>query len=1122
MRTAVACLFTILVLTGPGGADEASWIRYPALSPDGNWITFSYGGDLWLAPVGSENTTRASLLTTHEGYERSPVWSSDSKHIAFCADWYGQFDVFVTSVERAPARRLTFHSSDDTPTSFTPDGRSILFSSARVDGVQARIGTTFLPELYRISVEGGMPELVLTTTAEYAQYNPDGNLLVYQDRKGYEDEWRKHHVSSVTRDLWVWDPGTGEHTKITDFRGEDRNPVWLADGETIVFLSEKGGTFNVWQTSIEDPKKSKVLTAHAIHPCRFLSAANDGTLAYTYNGGLWLRRPDRDSVPFSVHAQLDDRVNNVKREILAKGATEIAVSPNEEEVAFVLRGDLFAASLDHGTTKRLTATPEQERSLSWAKDGRTLYFAGERDESWNLYQVSLVREDEELFCRSTLLDEEPVLVSEHETFQPVASPDGKWLAYVHDRDAIYVRNLESKTSKALVPADLNYSYADGDIDFSWSPDSAWLAFNYLPNHRWGSEVGVASIATAEIVNVTLTGYDEGSSRWSPTGDALLFRSGRYGRQEHSGRGSDEDVFAVYLTQEAYDRAILSKEDFEALKKREEKEKKKKKKKDKEKSKEESASDEDSGATEKAQVAKADAEDRDEDGAEKEDEEKVKPVVVETDGLEKRIRRLTLHSARTGDFALTPDGEHLIYLARVDRRWDLWVTHLRERSTKRLVELGDRGAGSFRMAKDGKSLVLRRQDGRLAKVSISKGPKGSPSSGKSKPIAFRAEMTIDGAAERAHLFEHVWRQVREKFYRDDLHGVDWVSMKENYAAFLPHLKNKRDFSELLSEMLGELNASHTGSRHRTRREDADQTASLGLLFDGATENGLKVAEVLQDGPCDRAESKIVPGTILAKVDGVELGGGRNLWELLNRRADQPVLLTLQRAGEEDSWEEVIKPISRGKEGNLLYERWVRRSRELVKELSNDTIGYVHVRGMDDASYRHVYDEALGRFSDHKALIVDTRFNGGGWLHDQLITFLGGETYCQLKPRGKKAGQLGGEPITRWSQPVLVVQNEGNYSDAHFFPYSFRTLELGKLLGAPVAGTATAVWWERLMDGETVFGIPQVGVLDRNGDYLENQELFPDILVYNDPKSVAEGRDVQLERAVQVMFQEIDAK
>ena len=224
----------------------------------------------------------------------------------------------------------------------------------------------------------------------------------------------------------------------------------------------------------------------------------------------------------------------------------------------------------------------------------------------------------------------------------------------------------------------------------------------------------------------------------------------------------------------------------------------------------------------------------------------------------------------------------------------------------------------------------------------------------------------------------------------------------------------------------------------------------------------------------------------------------------------------------TFDEVIKPMSSGAERELMYRRWIENCEELVSELSDGRVGYVHVRGMNDSSYREVYEQVLGRCSDKEALIVDTRWNGGGWLHDQLVTFLGGDPYCTFVPRDKKPGRFGGEPVSRWARPVCVVQNEGNYSDAHFFPYSFRTLGLGKLIGAPVAGTTTAVWWERCFDGQTVFGIPQLGVLDTNGDYLENQELFPDIEVYNDPESVEAGRDRQIEVAVRTMLEELDGK
>lgn len=1112
----MSLVVALLVALAPTqNQEEARWLRDVAISPDGQHVAFTYAGDLWVAPVAlhAGAPVEAELLTTHVGYESNPVWGPDSKTIAFAADWFGQLDVFLTTLERGPATRLTFHSAGDIPTSFSADGSEVWFTSRRQDSVEAMLGSAVLSELYAIEVDGGAPRRLLTTPAEKAQPNADGSVVLYQDLKSFEDEWRKHHVSSMTRDVWTWSPATGEHEQITKFRGEDRDPVWLPAAGQMAFLSERGGTFNVWTAPLDKPEQARALTAHQGHPVRFLSAADDGTLAYTFNGEIYVVPPGAKSHHVPITARLDQRENALTRETFRDGVDEMAVSPDEDEVAFVVRGEVFVASIEHGTTKRVTETPEQERSVTWAKDGRTLYYASERDNSWNLYSTTIVRDEEEDFSSSTLLNEEPLLVDEHESFQPLASPDGKHLAFLVDRESIHVLDLETKEHREVVSDEWNYSYSDGDMSYAWSPDSQWLTFYYSPYQRLSGDVGAVNLADGEITNVSASGYDEGVARFSPDGKAVVYTSGRFGQQEHSGRGGQSDVMAVYLTQAAYDETQLSWEELERVKERKAKEEKEKKEaEEKEKKASGDAADKDD-ASEPEDEAKKDEDD--------EEDEAVDPIEFDKRRLDERRRRMTVQSAPIGSVVMTPNGEAVIYMAEVDGKWDVWTSHLRDRKTQRLLPLGDpNGGADLYLSKDGKTLVVRSAGGKLMKAKVSTGEHDLPESAKPEPVAFAAVMTIDGPAERAHMFEHVWRQMGEKFYREDLHGVDWVALKADYASFLPHINNGYDFAELLSEMLGELNASHTGGRYRPKVADADDTATLGLIYGELDDQGLVIDEVVAGGPADRADSKLAAGVRITAIDGQPLSPDENPWRLLDRKSKQPVLISCALADGE-TFDEVIKPIPSGAERELMYQRWIDRCEELVDELSEGRVGYVHVRGMNDSSYREVYEQVLGRCSDREALIVDTRWNGGGWLHDQLVTFLGGDEYCQLVPRDKEPGRFGGEPLTRWSRPVCVVQNEGNYSDAHFFPYSFKTLGLGALVGTPVAGTTTAVWWERLFDGATVFGIPQLGVIDLDGNYLENQELFPDIEVYNDPESVVAGRDRQLEEAVRHMLGEIEA-
>jgi len=386
-------------------------------------------------------------------------------------------------------------------------------------------------------------------------------------------------------------------------------------------------------------------------------------------------------------------------------------------------------------------------------------------------------------------------------------------------------------------------------------------------------------------------------------------------------------------------------------------------------------------------------------------------------------------------------------------------------------------------------------------------------GKKKMIGMKGEMVLNEAAEREYLFEHIWRQVEKKFYKVDLHEVKWDFYKTEYARILPSINNNYDFAEMLSEMLGELNASHTGARFRNQMENGDRTAALGVFYDLSHKgNGLKIKEIMHKSPLGKSSSKITAGTIIEQIDGQEIAANTNPYRLLNRKSNKNMLLALFDPATGKRWEETIKPISLGKEGQLRYERWVRNCREIVEKESGGKIGYVHVRSMNDQSYRTVYEEVLGKNHSKKALIVDTRFNGGGWLHDDLATFLMGKKYMTFMPRGQN---LGSEPQFKWSKPSIVVMGEGNYSDAHMFPYTYRALGVGKLVGMPVPGTGTAVWWERLQNG-MVFGIPQVGMVGEDGKYLENQQLEPDIKVKNDPGKVSKGQDQQLKAAVKELL------
>lgn len=1078
MKRTILTLSLLAAMAGSALAqDSPLWLRRNDISPDGNEIVFNYKGNLYIVGTDGGN---ARQLTTNPAYDTDPMWTPDGKHIVFASYREKGKDIYMVSSEGGSPKRLTSHPGNETPVEVLQDGTILFTANIQQDAQYGDFPGN--AQLYRISPEGGRPELVTSLPVSgISVTEADRTHIIYEDYKGYEDPFRKHHTSSVTRDIWQHVPAKkaegfsitpdGTFRKITGFNGEDRNPVFKPGTTTFYYLSEQDGTFNVYRSSLEENAVPVQMTHFNGNPVRYLSVSDNGTLSFSYNGELYTMKDGGTPEKIDIRIITDNIERPVQERSISSGSSAIAVSPDGKEVALVLRGDIFVTSVDHNTTKRITNTPEQERDVWFSKDGRTLYYSAERNGHWGIWETSLTDKDDKCFTYTIKMEEKQVTKPGETCFDPKVSPDGKKLAFLKDRTAVVVMDIKSGKEKTVLDRNVNYSYVDGDQSFEWSPDSRYILVNYQGDGGWNNEdVAVIDTDSGEITNLTRSGYSDGSFRWALKGKAMTWTSDKGGYRSHGSWGAERDIYLMFFDGKRYMEFMHDKEDraiAEMLKS--EKDKKKEEKKEKKDSTE---------AEKKAEKLILDLEDRD-----------------------NRTVKLTRFSGRIGDHYLTQDGKKLYYMVRLEKGMDLCMLNLEDNSIK-VISKGV--SGRLYPTPDDKYMYLLTGGG-ISKISTANGNKES--------ISFNGEFEYKPAEEREYIFRHIWKQVNEKFYVSDIHGIDWQGYHDNYIRFLPHIENNHDFQEMLSEMLGELNGSHTGARYFYR--SGLNMANLGVIFDESYDgDGLRIKEILKGGAIYIQAPQIEAGDIIEAINGTKIVAGEDWYGLLKQKGGKKIVITVK--GQNRKRDEIyIKPAFT--DYRQMYDRWVEQRAEMVKKLSGGRVGYVHVEGMDSDSFRKVYSDLLGKYRTCDAVIVDTRHNGGGWLHDDLATLLSGKAYIDFKPRGQ---YIGTEPYSKWTKPSCVLMGEDNYSDACGFPYVYKTLGIGKLIGAPVPGTMTAVWWEYQIDPTLVFGIPQVGAIGlKEGKYLENMQIEPDIEVYNDPASILRGEDKQLEAAVAEMMKTI---
>ncbi len=1052
------------VLAAPTTAQvDRPFVRYPAISPDGRTVAFSYQGDIWTVPVDGG---RAVRLTLHEAYEARPRFSPDGARIAFTSDRWGNDDLYVMDADGSAPTRLTFHSSGDVLGGWTADGR-LLFETDRT-WVQVERES----EIYRVSADGGTPDRLLDAVGYTPRLSPDGRFLAFTFGSNGADRIR--YRGPADKDVWLYDTERQTYAELTgDFDGNDIEPVW-GGARTLFFVSERDGTYNLYRTTVaEDGTGSppEQLTRYTEDGVRFFDVSADGgTVVMEVATDIHVLRGTGEPERLDILVPADDRFDDLERRTYTDDADEYAVSPNGERIAFVVRGEVFVTENDPDESRavRLTSSPYRDRDVVWADD-ETLIFASDRAGQYDLYRIESADPERPDLFRSLKRRIVRLTETEAEEHDVVMVPDGAHLAFVRDRGTLVVAELrdgELRDERVLLDG---WATPEG---VAWSPDSRWLAYG-LDDLDFNTEVYIhAADGSVDPVNVTMHPKGDGAPVWSKDGSKLGFISQR--------NNGDADVWFAWLRQEDWEK---TRQDWEQMEEPEE---------------------EETG-----------------------EEDQVAPIEIDLEDIHERLEQVTSLPGNETDLAVSHDGETFYFVAfrggrqSYDADQDLYSVKWDGTDMKALTTGGTRPSG-VTMGPEGKHLYMVRPGGRLARLA-------PESNGRLESLPYSARMTIDHPAERAQVFDEAWRILGLGFYDPGFHGRDWNALRDKYRPWALRASTKRDFRDVFDIMLGELNASHLGLYGSDRAEtQTERTGLLGIEID-PVDDGVVVRRVVPGSPADREASKLAPGDVVTAMDGTPVTPDANFYALLADRSGEKTILTVRSGGDER--EVVIRPTDSLR--RQLYDEWVQDRQRLTEDYSDGRLGYIHIQGMNWPSFERFERELVASGQGKDGIIVDVRYNGGGWTTDYLMAVLTVRQHAYTVPRGA-AEDLDEEhtefrdhypfgerlPLAAWTRPVAALCNQNSFSNAEIFSHAFKHLGLGPLVGTPTFGAVISTGGAGLMDGSFVrlpFRGWYVKATDRN---MENGPAVPDVIVPARPDDRADGEDEQLRAAVNVLLEQVD--
>jgi tricorn protease len=1075
---------------------EAGAIPGYLSSPDlhGSRVVFSAEGDLWLSHVDGSDVRR---LTSHPGSERGARFSPDGNWIAFTGSYDGNSDLFVIAVSGGEPKRLTWHPWSDNCVNWTPDGERIIFSN-RSESVH------YNPELYSVPFRGGDFEKLPLGRANFIDIDPASGRYAFT-RLGGGGTWKRYRGGTAP-EIWMGDPAKEDYREVTDFDGPDLNPMW--HDERIYFLSDKGGTVNIWsmKASGSDRKRHTEFDRWDV---RQVGMGSDGRLVFTLAGDVHLYDPATDQEhKLPIDLPSERTLTRTRYPNPSRYVTEYSLAPDGERIVVAARGELFTIPLEDGVSLPITrgSGAKENRVIFHPEGKRLLYVSDDTGEEAFVTADAWGRGKQEIVKPAG-----PGSIH----FQPLYSPDGEWLAFADQTHTLYIMPAEGGDVRKI-----DYCQASEISDYRWSPDSRWLAYS-KNNSVYFASLYIYDVQEETIHQITDEYTDDYNPSWDPDGRYLYFLSARtvnpmIGGVDFETININSARPYMFLLREDVDNPFADLAGIPPAEDEDDDED------DDESDDKDADSDDDADDDGKSDADsdknKEDDEDDEGDDDEDKDDDKPEPIEIEFDGLAGRY--LELPVAPGSYRSLSATSSKLFYMSSPIRgmneedRGDgpsatLMVFDLEEEEASTFVS----GVASYQLSVKADKIAFSQGRGQLFVVATDAPPGDLSEAGVSLGGIV---IELDPQDEWRQIYYEGWRQMRDWYWDEEMHGLDWEAVRDQYAEMLPRLATRADLNDLLAEMIGELSTGHTyvGGGDPGRKGENRSTGLLGAQVERHNEV-FRVSRIYHGDEADRVRSPL-------SVPGVDVSEGDYIFEVnlrgfspdqpfdasLDNQVGRPVMLTVNDTLDiATARHVVVTPM--GSDYRLRYVDWVRRNREYVAEQTDGKIGYIHVPDMDTAGLVE-FDRWFYPQLNKEGLVVDMRWNGGGYISQLIVARLQRSIISWDKTRHGGATTY---PNRVLNGPFVVLTNENAGSDGDIFPAAVQLAKLAPVIGKRSWGGVVGIrGFKPLVDGGFLT-YPEFAWWDKQRGWgLEGSGVKPDIEVDNLPQDLAKGIDAQLNRGI----------